>query len=198
MKKAAATRLHILQKSFELIYAKGYQNASIDDILATTAVTKGAFYYHFKNKDEMGLAIINELMKPTLKQGLVDPLQNVYNPLDAIYQLIYNLLLKDPFLRVEYGCPAANFTQEMAPWNKEFTLSLNAITKEWEETMNSAIESGIKQGIVKSDANAYQITLFVMSGYWGIRNFGKLANTSQVYKPYLKELKRYLNNLKTS
>jgi TetR/AcrR family transcriptional repressor of nem operon len=65
MKKAATTRLTILQKAFELIYVKGYQTTSIDDIIATTQVTKGAFYYHFKNKDEMGLAIINEILKHT-------------------------------------------------------------------------------------------------------------------------------------
>ncbi|WP_312076739.1 TetR/AcrR family transcriptional regulator [Chryseobacterium sp.] len=67
MKKSEATRLNILQKAFELIYVKGYQTASVDEIIATTQVTKGAFYYHFKTKDEMGLAIINELMIPTSK-----------------------------------------------------------------------------------------------------------------------------------
>ena len=43
MSKAAATRLTILQKAFELVYANGYQATSIDDILIKTAVTKGAF-----------------------------------------------------------------------------------------------------------------------------------------------------------
>ena len=61
MKKAEGTRRNILEKAFELIYERGYQNTSIDDILATTGVTKGAFYYHFQNKDEMGLAIIHEI-----------------------------------------------------------------------------------------------------------------------------------------
>src|ERR1044072_5954272 len=105
MKKAEATRLSILQKSFELIYVKGYQTTSIDDILATTQVTKGAFYYHFKNKDEMGVAIINELLKPTLNAGFITPLQTGENPLIAIYQLMHYLLMEDEFLRVEYGCP---------------------------------------------------------------------------------------------
>ena len=62
MKKAEITRLNILQKAFDIIYANGYQTTSIDDIIATTKVTKGAFYYHFKSKDEMGLAIINEIL----------------------------------------------------------------------------------------------------------------------------------------
>lgn len=43
MKKSQATRIDILKKAFQLIYPKGYQATSIDDILATTKVTKGAF-----------------------------------------------------------------------------------------------------------------------------------------------------------
>src|SRR5690606_27776609 len=85
MKKAEATRLTILQKAFELIYVKGYQTTSIDDIIATTQVTKGAFYYHFKTKDEMGVAIINEILKPTLSNSFIKPLQKDQNPLDGIY-----------------------------------------------------------------------------------------------------------------
>jgi TetR/AcrR family transcriptional repressor of nem operon len=44
--------------------------------------------------------------------------------------------------------------------------------------------------------NAMQVTMFVMSGYWGIRNFGKLANSKKVYLPYLNELKNYLETLR--
>lgn len=76
MKKAETTRLIILQKASELIYAKGYQNTSVDDIIATTQVTKGAFYYHFRTKDEMGIAIINEILKPTLTNNFIDPYRN--------------------------------------------------------------------------------------------------------------------------
>ncbi|GAA6766408.1 hypothetical protein AAFH68_23500 [Flavobacterium sp. CGRL1] len=50
MSKAVNTRLTILHKAFELIYTKGYQTTSVDEIIATTQVTKGAFYYHLKIK----------------------------------------------------------------------------------------------------------------------------------------------------
>jgi len=195
MKKAAATRLHILQKAFELIYSKGYQTTSIDDILATTQVTKGAFYYHFKNKDEMGMAIINELMKPALT-GSFSAILKSPDPLKAIYNLMYELLIKNELLKVAYGCPAANFTQEMTPWNKDFTLALNEITSLWQEEIISALEKGKKEGYVRKEVNSKQVTLFVMSGYWGARNFGKLQNDKKAYQPYLKELKNYLNSLK--
>ncbi len=196
MKKSAATRLNILQKAFELIYANGYQTTSIDDIIATTQVTKGAFYYHFKHKDEMGLAIINELLKPTLNNSFITPINNNENPLEAIYKLMHHLLLENDFLKVEYGCPAANFTQEMTPWHNEFSTALNEVSQQWIKIMTTALERGKKEGLIRKDVNCKQVTIFVISGYWGIRNLGKLENSKKVYISYLKELKNYLNQLK--
>ncbi|RBL90688.1 TetR/AcrR family transcriptional regulator [Chitinophaga flava] len=196
MKKAAATRLNILQKAFELIYVKGYRTTSIDDIIATTQVTKGAFYYHFKNKDEMGLAIIHEIMKPSLTDSLIIPFQKEPDPLQAIYQSMHHLLLEDKLLKPEYGCPASNFTQEMSPWHTDFNNALDELVDQWKKTLIKAINDGKKNGYVRKDANAVQVSLFVISGYWGIRNFGKLENSRTVYLAYLKELKNYLDTLK--
>lgn len=196
MKKAAATRLAILEKAFELIYVRGYQATSIDDILATTQVTKGAFYYHFKNKEEMGLAIINEILKPTLTSSFIAPLKSDRDPLEAIFELMDHLLMKNEFLKVEYGCPASNFTQEMSPWNADFNKALNELTSQWIKVMSAALESGKEKGIVRQDVDAEQVTMFVMSGYWGIRNFGKLENDKKAYLPYLKQLKIYLEGLR--
>lgn len=196
MKKAEATRFSILQKAFELIYTQGYQTTSIDDILATTKVTKGAFYYHFKNKDEMGLAIINEILKPNFARNFIDPLKDNEDPIELIYHMMHHLLMENEFLKVEYGCPAANLTQEMTPWNARFAEALDGLVKQWNKSLIATIERGKKAGHIRPDVNAEQVTFFVMSGYWGIRNFGKLENNRSVYIPYLKELKNYLNTLR--
>lgn len=195
MKKAEATRLSILQKSFALIYVKGYQTTSIDDILATTQVTKGAFYYHFKNKDEMGLAIINELLKPAFANTFLRPLLAEGSPVKTIYDMMYELLMKDEFMKVEYGCPASNFTQEMAPWHKDFTIALNDLSEEWKNGIIQAIKKGKKNGDIRADVKPEQVAVFIMSGYWGIRNIGKLNNSKSVYLIYLKQLKDFLNSL---
>lgn len=196
MKKAEATRLTILQKAFELIYVKGYQTTSVDDILATTQVTKGAFYYHFKNKDEMGLAIINEILKPTMNAAFIVPLQSQDNPLEVIYGMMHQLLLENHFLKPEFGCPASNLTQEMAPWNTNFSNALNGLTNQWEETMIHILENGKLNGFVRSDVDSRQVTIMIVSGYWGVRNLGKLDGGNESYLAYLKELKRYLDSLK--
>lgn len=52
----------ILQKSFELFIKKGLTDVSIDDITKAVGVTKGAFYYHYKSKDELLVDVISKYM----------------------------------------------------------------------------------------------------------------------------------------
>jgi AcrR family transcriptional regulator len=195
MSKAAETKMMILQKAFELIYKNGYQSTSIDVIIASTKVTKGAFFYHFKSKDEMGLAVINEVMLPAMHQALVTPLSNSSNPSKDIYNLVKNLLLENPFLEPRYGCPAGNLTQEMSPVNEEFNKALTHLTDQWREAIQKSIVSGKKAGNIRATVNGKQVALFVMSGYWGVRNVGKLMDSTDCYVSFLKELKQYLSGL---
>lgn len=196
MSKAANTRLNILHKAFELIYTKGYQTTSIDEIIATTQVTKGAFYYHFKTKDEMGAAIIEEILKPTMQENFIKPTEASQNPTEDFYNMISYLLLEDPFLQVKYGCPVGNLTQEMTPWNTKFTEALTELVDLWKKTIINSIEKGKESGLIRKDVVGEQVAFFILSGYWGIRNFGKLQNDNSSYLVYLKELKGYLKGLK--
>jgi TetR/AcrR family transcriptional repressor of nem operon len=194
MSKAAATRTMILQKSFELIYKQGYQATSIDNILATTQVTKGAFFYHFKSKDDMGLAMINEIMYPGMYSSLVKPLLAAGDPVNEIYDMMRNVLLKVPFLRSKYGCPAVNLIEEMSPINNEFKKALLVLINQWQDAIKSTIEQGKALKQVRSEVDAKQVACFVIAGYGGIRNLGKALGTS-CYTTYLQELKNYLNQL---
>ncbi|ABQ05574.1 TetR/AcrR family transcriptional regulator [Flavobacterium johnsoniae] len=196
MSKAANTRLTILHKAFELIYTKGYQTTSVDEIIATTQVTKGAFYYHFKNKDEMGVAIIEEILKPTMQEHFIKPTEVSQNPIEDFYNMISYLLLEDPFLQVKYGCPVGNLTQEMTPWNTKFSEALTELVNLWKTTIINSIEKGKESGLIRKDVIGEQVAFFILSGYWGIRNFGKLQNDNSVYLIYLEELKKYLDGLK--
>ncbi|MRG48012.1 TetR family transcriptional regulator [Chitinophaga sp. SYP-B3965] len=194
MSKAATTRLMILQKAFELIYANGYQATSIDDIITNTAVTKGAFFYHFPNKDEMGLAMINEVMYPGMHAAMVLPLINATNPILEIYKMMKGLLIENPHFIVKYGCPAINLIEEMSPLNSTFNKALSKLANQWQEAIELTIRNGKAAGKVRKDVNATQTAFFIMSGYGGIRNLGKLYG-KDCYGVYLKELKRYLASL---
>lgn len=194
MSKAANTRLMILQKSFDLIYKNGYNATSIDTILATTKVTKGAFFYHFKNKEEMGLAMINEIVYPGMYGVLVKPLLEAENGISDIYDMMRNALLKVPFLRSKYGCPAINLIEEMAPVNEAFKTALLKLTDDWQQAIEQSLQKAKQKGEIRQEVNTPQAAFFIISGYSGIRGMGKALGTA-CYAGYLQEFKNYLQQL---
>ena len=50
------SRERILNASVKLIRTKGYNATTIDDLCKEAGVTKGAFFHHFKGKEELGVA----------------------------------------------------------------------------------------------------------------------------------------------
>jgi len=194
MSKAQATRSDILTRAMELIYKQGFQSTSIDDILATTQVTKGAFYYHFKNKEEMGIALIEEAMHTEIWPGIQSSLSSSSNFRDNIYKMMDKLLFKHPFMTVEHGCPAVNLIQEMAPLNEAFRLALKKSLNKWERAIEAEIIRGQETGQLARSHDAKQIALHIITLYHGVRNMGKLLG-KPYYVSFLSEFRQYLDSL---
>jgi len=43
----------LLDAALQLFYEKGYEKTSVNDIIEKVGVSKGAFYYYFKSKEEV-------------------------------------------------------------------------------------------------------------------------------------------------
>ncbi|WP_440068915.1 TetR/AcrR family transcriptional regulator [Tenacibaculum discolor] len=196
MKKSANTRTTILQQAFELIYKKGYQSTSIDEIIATTKVTKGAFYYHFKNKKQMGIAVIKEIIQPKTIDLSISSLSSPDSLCDSLYTMIEELLLHNSFLTIEHGCPLANLTQEMSPLDNDFKQALNEVKSLWTDAISSSIIKEQQNNTLNSSINAEEVADFIIASYWGARALGKLSNKTSTYTHHLKQLKLYLTGLK--
>lgn len=56
--RGEATRERILDATQALILEHGFSATSIDRVLEKTGMTKGAFFYHFKNKEALTRAIV--------------------------------------------------------------------------------------------------------------------------------------------
>lgn len=65
-----ATRDRLLAASMEVFAAKGYHGAIVDDIVAASGTSKGAFYHYFPSKQAIFLALMDELA--TLVEGAVE------------------------------------------------------------------------------------------------------------------------------
>ena len=55
------TKEKLIHAAVQCFLQNGYEKASISMITGLCNITKGAFYHHFKNKDEIFFAVINNL-----------------------------------------------------------------------------------------------------------------------------------------
>jgi len=55
--RAENTRLHLVRSAAELFDHNGFAGTTLADVSRAAGVTKGAFYFHFSSKDELGGAI---------------------------------------------------------------------------------------------------------------------------------------------
>lgn len=195
MSKAAQTRKYILESAFSLIYKQGFQATSIDCILENTNVTKGAFYYHFKSKDDMGMALINEVIFHELEKSLIIPLQDYNNPLNGIYQTIKSYLLSLSEKQMKYGCSTTNLVQELPPISEQFKAALHTILHHWQNALIYNLRMAIDKQLIKPETNLNQVSNFIITGYQGARITGKIHTNKDYFQIYLNELERYLHTL---
>jgi TetR/AcrR family transcriptional repressor of nem operon len=60
------TREKILAETQSLVLEHGFSGTTIDRILEKTGITKGAFFYHFKSKTELGQALLDDFSQRDL------------------------------------------------------------------------------------------------------------------------------------
>src|SRR5262244_1671348 len=99
------TRERLLQAAFREVYRYGFQSAGIDAILAATNVTKGALYYHFESKEDLGYAIIEEIIAKYARDRWLIPLRESQdkNPINALIGIVQALPARPR--DVKGGCP---------------------------------------------------------------------------------------------
>lgn len=62
--EALETRERLLDAAARMFCAKGVANTSLDDIARAAGVTRGAFYWHFRNKGELVDALLDRKKMP--------------------------------------------------------------------------------------------------------------------------------------
>jgi hypothetical protein len=108
--------------------------------------------------------------------------------------MMEHLLLSAPFFQVSYGCPAVNLVEEMSPVNEPFNQALHKLLTHCQQALQDSIRAGQRQGTIRPDVDPGQVATFILAGYGGVRNLGKLFGPA-CYHTYLRELKRYLRGL---
>lgn len=62
VKKPEIRRLEIILSAKELFEKNGYENTSVESIIKAAGIAKGTFYYYFKSKREILLALVKHVV----------------------------------------------------------------------------------------------------------------------------------------
>ena len=90
--EAEQTRNAILEAAVDVFTEKGVARATLEQIAKAANVTRGAVYWHFKNKTDIFMALHDELHRPFI-QDLVDGLENTDDdPLQSLKSFCIELV----------------------------------------------------------------------------------------------------------
>ena len=188
------TRERLLQAAFREVYRAGFQSASLDTILASAGVTKGALYYHFKGKEALGYAVVEEVIAPDVRAVWLRPLQRARDPIDALIGIVQGLSVRPEDVRG--GCSLNNLAQEMSPLDAEFRKRLARIFHAWREAIASVLREGQAYGNVRRDvepADAAGLLIAMVEGY---ASLAKNAQDPKVMKAGIRNIVNWLRSLR--
>ncbi len=77
-------RSRLLDAALQVIREKGFADTTVDDLCANAAVTKGAFFHHFANKEALGVAAADHWADTTSGFFARAPYHDHEDPLDRV------------------------------------------------------------------------------------------------------------------
>lgn len=189
------TRERLLQAAFNEIYKSGFRGTDLETILRTAGVTKGAMYHHFRNKEALGYAVVDEIIANIGREKWSWPLKNAVNPIDTLIAIIRSTSLKPAHVRC--GCALNNLSQEMAPLDEGFRRRTAKLFGDWQSAIASALRIGKKRGLVRSGVNPEEMASFLIATYEGYIGLAKSHRNAATLQDGEKVMIKFLESLRT-
>lgn len=139
-------RQHIIDQASEVVYVKGFNSTTIDDVLAAASVGKGNFYHYFRSKDDLAVAIIDDFTKWVNSPQLDELFSHDKAPLQRLADFL-DLVLRQ---RKEnnHGDPLGNLASELGDldrFSSRIRRAYDALVDRFEAVVaESAAESNVK------------------------------------------------------
>lgn len=152
MEKKIRTKDRIVASAWKLFYEKGYENTTVDEIIRSCGVSKGAFYHYFKAKDEL-LSSLSYMFDREYENILdtIDPQMNSFD------KLIY--LTKHFFKFIEATVPvdllALLYSSQVIKKGEKHLLDKKRF---YYKTLLKLVEEGQIRNQIKSERSAREIS----------------------------------------
>jgi AcrR family transcriptional regulator len=190
------TRNAILQKNFQSIFKNGYQATRTDKVIAELGITKGAFYHYFPDKMSMGLAIIDEILRPMYASYWENAQNSPMHPIDTISEALNHIGEMASEESISLGCPLNNLSQEMATIDETFRAKLAEIINHNIKIIAGLLTKGIENGQILPTIEPYSAACFVWASLEGCFGLGKALNSLPAFRASLETLLKHLQAMK--
>lgn len=192
------TRAQLLEAAFREVYERGFQAASLSEILRDTGFTKGALYHHFSCKRALGLAVVEEVVRAHLEARVFRPLEEAERPIPTLLKIWDDKVQYLDDDAIKHGCPLNNLIQEMSPVDAEFRVRLAAILARWQDVLRDTLRRGQCQQDIRADIDCDATALFILAAWEGCWGIAKNQQSAPAFRQCLAQLKDYVHGLRPS
>jgi len=123
---ASETKERILAAAKELFLSQGYAGTTVDAICEKAQLTKGSFYYFFKSKEDLGLAVVQwtvargtELLGSGAYTEISEPVERAFAFLEHLEKSSQQLW--------SGGCLLGTFAAELAESNSRVQAAVSSM-----------------------------------------------------------------------
>ena len=146
----------ILDAALSVIVKNGYDRSRIDDIVATSSLSKGAIYWYYKSKKEVYLSLVDHWVKK-YNAGFIENLEqnnNASEQLKGLFDYFLDQYDNDPEafkILVEFW--------SLSGRDKDFNKKLQKVYSDFLEYLIRIIKSG-----VEAHEYIHTISDFILTG----------------------------------
>ena len=179
----------------ELFWRQGYEATGVAQIQGELKVLPGSFYFLFKSKEALLLAVLDRYMQmlyPVLRDPAIhrqkDPVERVFTLLD-----FYRKQLVDS--RFTLGCPIGNLALELGSRSATARKKLNELFEAWRGMIESFLVEGKDRFPPSTDFKA--ISAFVLTTMEGGIMLARANRDIRQYDRAVAQLRNYLELIQT-
>lgn len=178
---------YLLDKGMHVIWQKGYNGTSVNDIVQAADVPKGSFYFYFKSKEDFTVKAIDRYF-----MLLTSPAESILNNPDepsALKRFISLLEFKNQHVKDEFdccGCMACNVSAEMANQNEQIRIVLEKNENAFRAKLVSALKMAQEKGELNLNINVEQLVAFVEDAWKGAMITVKMTKNHEALDNALK------------
>jgi TetR/AcrR family transcriptional repressor of nem operon len=172
------TKTSLLEAGTKIMLEKGYNHTGIQEVLETTGVPKGSFYYYFDSKEDFGVQII-EYFDKTYSEHLRQYLENKkLTPTERLRAYCEEGRQSLESNQCRKGCLVGNLSQEMSDQSEVLRGRLEEVLTKWRNRFAQCIKEGQDRGEINKSIDYVQLAEFFQGGWHGAILRAKTTKTT--------------------